>query len=280
LTLQLLTHGGAEYVHRPGLVYVSFQINMTSTDASRKQYDDLWRDLWANTHIGGPIARTRYRIAVSWLGLGLDTQSRMLDVGAGNGAFIAVALRASPRLEIYGAEFSQAAIDAAPSQIRSKIQPCDLQGQQPLPWGGGFDVICCMEVLEHLPDDMQALSHIVGAMKPGGQLFISVPAWQSKWGPQDVTAGHVRRYEPDVLVERIERAGLEVSRIKCWGGPVSWAYLRAADLVGPERVMSVRPTGAAGIAAALIYHLLKTDDALSFGAGGQLFALAVRPDGR
>jgi SAM-dependent methyltransferase len=249
---------------------------MTSTQASRKQYDDLWRDLWANAHVGGPMGRTRYRVAVDWLRLRPENQSRVLDVGAGNGAFIAVALRAAPRLEIFGAEFSQAAINAAPVQVQSRIRPCDLQSTQPLPWGGGFDTICCMEVLEHLPDDAQALTQIASALKPGGQVFISVPAWQSKWGPQDVAAGHVRRYEPDVLVKRIEQAGLRVSRIKCWGGPVAWAYLRTADMVGPERVMSVRPTGVAGLAAGLIYQLLKVDDLLSLGGGGQLFALAVR----
>lgn len=249
---------------------------MSSTDASRKQYDDLWRDLWANAHVGGPMGRTRYRVAVDWLRLRSESCSRVLDVGAGNGAFIAVALRAAPRLEIFGAEFSHAAIAAAPAQIRSRIRPCDLQSAQALPWEGKFDIICCMEVLEHLPDDVQALTHIASALKPGGQLFISVPAWQSKWGPQDVAAGHVRRYEPDLLAKRVAQVGLRVSRIQCWGGPVSWAYLRTADMVGPERVMSVRPTGAAGLAAGLIYQLLKVDDLLSFGGGGQLFALAVR----
>jgi SAM-dependent methyltransferase len=222
------------------------------------------------------MGRTRYRVAVSWLRLHRGSRDRILDVGAGNGAFIAVALRRSPNLDILGAEFSQAAIDAAHPSVRERIALCDLQGSAPLPWGGGFETICCMEVLEHLVDDSLALSHIAKALKAGGRLLISVPAWQSKWGPQDVAAGHVRRYEPAVLEERIEAVGLRVSRMKCWGGPVSWAYMSAADLVGPERVMSVRPTGFAGVVASLIYQGLKLDDLLSFGGGGQLFALAEK----
>lgn len=250
---------------------------MSDPDAYRERYDTLWRDLWANTHAGGPMARTRYRLALHWLSLLPETSARALDVGAGNGAFMAQALERSPRLQIYGAEYSQAAIDLAHPRIKDRLARCDLQGAQPLPWGGGFQLITCMEVLEHLPDDALALQHIAAALSPGGRLFVSVPAWQSLWGPQDVAAGHVRRYEPDVLRERLVHAGLTVRRIKCWGGPLAWLYLRAADVIGPEKVMSVRPSGLAGLAAGTIYQFLKLDDALSFGSGPQLLALAEKP---
>jgi SAM-dependent methyltransferase len=250
---------------------------MTDQEAYRERYDALWRDLWANTHAGGPMARTRYRLALRWLSLSPASSERGLDVGAGNGAFMLQALKCSPRLEIYGAEYSQAAIDLAHPGIRDRLARCDLQGPQPLPWGGGFRFISCMEVLEHLPDDVLALEHVSKALSPGGRLFVSVPAWQSLWGPQDVAAGHVRRYEPEVLKDRLARAGLTVRRMKCWGGLLTWLYLRAADVIGPEKVMSVRPSGLAGVAAGAIYQFLKLDDALSFGNGPQLLALAEKP---
>lgn len=250
---------------------------MTDHEAYRERYDSLWRDLWANTHAGGPMARTRYRLALRWLALDSESSARALDVGAGNGAFMVQALRCSPKVQIYGAEYSQAAIDLARPGIRDRLARCDLQGVQPLPWGGGFQVISCMEVLEHLPDDALALEHVSRALSPGGRLFVSVPAWQSLWGPQDVAAGHVRRYEPGVLRQRMASAGLSVKRMKCWGGPLTRLYLRAADVIGPEKVMSVRPSGLAGVAAGTIYQFLKIDDALSFGTGPQLLALAEKP---
>jgi len=250
---------------------------MTDQQAYRERYDTLWRDLWANTHAGGPMARTRYRLALRWLSLTPASTQRALDVGAGNGAFMLQALQRSPKLEIYGAEYSQAAIDLAHPMLKERLARCDLQGAQPLPWGGGFQLISCMEVLEHLPDDALALEHIARALSPRGRLFVSVPAWQSLWGPQDVTAGHVRRYEPEALEERLERAGLTVKRVQCWGGPFTWIYLRAADVIGPEKVMSVRPSGIAGLAAGAIFQFLRLDDALSFGGGPQLLALAEKP---
>jgi len=250
---------------------------MQSPRASREQYDALWQELWANCHAGGPMARTRYRIAIQWLGLTAESRGRLLDVGAGNGAFMSQVLHRSSGLEVYGAEFSQAAIDLAHPTLRSRLANCDLQGSQELPWGGHFERITCMEVLEHLPDDQLALRHIAAALGTGGQLFISVPAWARKWGPQDVTAGHVRRYEPAQLRQLIETAGLEVGRLSCWGGLFSALYLRATDLIGPETVMTVNPSrGVAGIAAKLVYQVLKLDSVLTLGRGPQLFALAVK----
>jgi 2-polyprenyl-3-methyl-5-hydroxy-6-metoxy-1,4-benzoquinol methylase len=251
--------------------------NMSSPDTSREHYDALWRELWVNCHAGGPMARTRYRVAMQWLRLTHDTRGRLLDVGAGNGAFLTQALRRSPELEVWGAEFSQAAIDIAHPSIRPRLARCDLQNRQDLPWGGLFELITCMEVLEHLPDDNLALQNIVRAIAPGGRLFISVPAWEKNWGPQDVTAGHVRRYQPDILWSRLERVGLRVERLNCWGGVLTWMYQRAGDLIGPERVMSVNPaTGLARIAAEIVYQLLKVDSFLTVGRGPQLFALATR----
>jgi SAM-dependent methyltransferase len=224
------------------------------------------------------MARTRYRLAMQWLRLQPDSRLRMLDVGAGNGAFIAAALRRASALDVYGVEFSQAAIDLAHPAIRPRLARCDLQSAAELPWGGGFAVITCMEVLEHLPDDRLALYNICGAMAPGGKLFVSVPAWEKNWGPQDVTAGHVRRYEPQFMRRRLEEAGLHVDRIGCWGGLLSWAYLRATDLIGPENVMRVNPSrGPAAWASALVYHALKLDSLLTSGRGPQLLALASKP---
>src|SRR5690242_5442849 len=141
---------------------------MSSSDASREQYDSLWRDLWANTHAGGPMARTRYRHALRWLGIAANSSQRLLDVGAGNGAFMSVALQRAPALQAYGAEFSQAVIDISHTAIRARLARCDLQGTSELPWGGQFSLMTCMEVLEHLPEDVVALRHIAAALAVGG----------------------------------------------------------------------------------------------------------------
>ena len=241
-----------------------------------EEYDQLWRHLWANTHSGGPMARTRYRLALRWLKLRSDSRERILDVGAGNGAFMVTLLRRHPAIDVFGAELSDAAIGLAPPQLQARIAKCDLQGDAHLPWGGKFNLITCMEVLEHLPDDYLAMGKIASALEPGGQLLISVPAWKDQWGPQDVAAGHVRRYEPEDMEQLLEKSGLHLLRISCWGGLVARSYLKAADVVGPQRVMSIQLTGFARLAATLVYNLLKIDDVIAAARGPQMLVLAQR----
>lgn len=223
------------------------------------------------------MARTRYRLALDWLKINPNTSGRLLDVGAGNGAFMAALLQHSPALDVYGVELSDAAIHLAAAPIMRRIAKCNLQVESALPWDGSFNFITCMEVLEHLPNDSLALNQIARVLDPGGRLFISVPAWRDQWGPQDVAAGHVRRYEPQDLQKLLESSGLRVTALRCWGGPFARAYLRAADAVGPQRVMSIRVTGFARFAANVIYQTLKFDDLLSSARGPQLLALAERP---
>ena len=79
-----------------------------------------------------------------------------------------------------------------------------------------FDKIVAAEVLEHLPNDLRAMSELARVLKPGGLLAVSVPRWLPEkvcWALSDdyheVEGGHVRIYESDVLKGRLTRAGLE-----------------------------------------------------------------------
>ena len=79
-----------------------------------------------------------------------------------------------------------------------------------------FDRIVAAEVLEHLPNDLRAMSELARVLKPGGMLAVSVPRWLPEkvcWALSDdyheVEGGHVRIYESDVLKGRLTRTGLE-----------------------------------------------------------------------
>lgn len=39
--------------------------------------------------------------------------------------------------------------------------------------GGTFDVVCCMEMIEHVPDPLVLIRDLAAMLKPGGQLFLS-----------------------------------------------------------------------------------------------------------
>lgn len=52
---------------------------------------------------------------------------------------------------------------------------------------------------------------------------MSVPAFQSRFGPMDTHAGYFRRYSPDELGNRLTEAGLVIDEITVYGWPLGYA---------------------------------------------------------
>ncbi|MGK2855591.1 MAG: glycosyltransferase [Thermoanaerobaculia bacterium] len=73
-----------------------------------------------------------------------------------------------------------------------------------------FDSIVCLNVLEHIEDDIAALGRLFRLLVDGGTLAIYVPADQSLYGTLDKSVGHYRRYSKEELVGKLEQAGFVV----------------------------------------------------------------------
>jgi len=70
-----------------------------------------------------------------------------------------------------------------------------------------------LDVFEHIEDDRLALNEAFRTLAPGGILVLSVPAFQSLWGPHDVALMHFRRYTRRELRERLVAAGFRIERL-------------------------------------------------------------------
>jgi SAM-dependent methyltransferase len=77
---------------------------------------------------------------------------------------------------------------------------------------GSIDAIIGLDIFEHIEDDMAAFREAQRALKPGGVLVLSVPAFKSLWGPHDVALMHFRRYRRGEVREKLTQAGLQVER--------------------------------------------------------------------
>jgi SAM-dependent methyltransferase len=77
-----------------------------------------------------------------------------------------------------------------------------------------FDLVGIFEVLEHVEDDEALLAEIARITKPGGILTLSVPLGRRHWTAFDEYAGHVRRYEPDELQQKLTRGGFVLERFE------------------------------------------------------------------
>lgn len=78
------------------------------------------------------------------------------------------------------------------------------------------DTIFCINVLEHIENDAQALKNMLEGLSPGGHLCLLVPALQALYGSLDRLDGHYRRYEKKQLLELASAAADSRARVvKC-----------------------------------------------------------------
>ena len=89
-----------------------------------------------------------------------------------------------------------------------------------------FDTVICVNVLEHIADDAEALRGFKRLLVPGGRVLIFVPAVQAAYGPLDAELGHYRRYSKRTLGGAFEAAGLELMRLRYTNpiGLAGWMY--------------------------------------------------------
>lgn len=76
-----------------------------------------------------------------------------------------------------------------------------------------MDTIICLNVLEHVEDDMAGLKNIYTTLMPGGRAIVLVPHGQEIFGTLDTALGHFRRYSEAELREKMEAVGLKVERV-------------------------------------------------------------------
>ena len=86
-----------------------------------------------------------------------------------------------------------------------------------------FDVGLSMMVMEHVTNHVGFVRRIVDFIKPGGHVIVGVPGRRDRWGIEDETVGHLRRYDRGDLKETLVSAGL--SDVTVWSVAVPTANL-------------------------------------------------------
>jgi len=164
----------------------------------------------------------------------------VLEMGCGQGA---MGSRLAARYDYYlGVEPDERSCAVA----RERVEPVGGQVRcgdaSVVPAGSTYDLVCAFEVLEHLEDDVAALAAWVPRIRPGGHLLVSVPAWQSRFGPMDERVGHFRRYSPDELGERLAGAGLVEPDLRLYGFPLGYGLEAARNRVAARTAATAPQT--------------------------------------
>jgi len=144
----------------------------------------------------------------------------MLEIGAGIGTFSERLLGAGAQpLVLVEPEHacadelrSRFADNAAVEVVEEMLPDSPTLRARP----AGFVYALCQNVLEHIDDDLGALSLVVDCLEPGGEMLILVPAHPRLFGRLDVRFGHRRRYTRSTLRELVAGAGAEVVSVRAF----------------------------------------------------------------
>jgi SAM-dependent methyltransferase len=130
--------------------------------------------------------------------------ARILDVGCGTGA-TTLGLRRSGA--VFGLDVGRTALEIARGRGLDVVQG-SAAGLPARP--AAFDLVLALDVLEHLEDDVAAAREMRAALRPGGFLVATVPAYPFLWSGHDEALGHRRRYVRREIAALLARAGFEI----------------------------------------------------------------------
>ncbi len=168
-------------------------------ETNREFYDSLWTD----ARLAGPESFNTWPLVCSLV----SHTRRRLEVAPG--------LR--PRLPLQGTHFVDMSVPAV-SKLRARGANAVQGLVTSLPFPDGvFDLVCALDIVEHVADDDGALSELSRVAAPGAAFLLSVPLHPSHWSAFDDFVGHRRRYQPDRLLEKLAEHGFSVNQSAIYG---------------------------------------------------------------
>jgi len=122
-----------------------------------------------------------------------------------------------PRLPIEGTHFVDVSAPALTTlRERGATTVLGLVTSIPFP-DGTFDLVCALDIVEHVDDEDGALSELSRVAAADATLLLSVPLHRSRWTAFDDFVGHRRRYDPERLVAKLAEHGFSVERSAVYG---------------------------------------------------------------
>ena len=142
--------------------------------------------------------------------------TRVLEIGAGIGnmtQYLARGRRSYMATDIDGEHLARMRVRFR-GRPNLAVKECDLRDSGDFAGlRARFDTVVCLNVVEHVDNDLGALRNLRSALEPGGRAVILVPQDQRIYGTLDKVLGHYRRYSESELRARMEQAGFTVEQI-------------------------------------------------------------------
>jgi SAM-dependent methyltransferase len=167
-------------------------------DELRAINQSFFDDLWSESRLIGPERFNTWPLV------------RELAASAPRRLEVAPGLR--PRLPIVGTRF----VDISAPAIRCLRASGGIAARgsiTALPFAdASFDLVCALDIVEHVDDDDGAFTELVRVASPGATFLLSIPLHPERWTTLDELVGHRRRYEPERLLAILAKHGLTVEQ--------------------------------------------------------------------
>jgi len=157
------------------------------------------------------------------------------DIGCANGVITRLVADKIGAGRVVGMDFVDAGVGPG-----IEFHKANLDGKEPLPFADAtFDVITCLETLEHLHDTDRMMAEIRRILRPDGYAIVAVPrldglisvlmlaaglqppavecSLRRRYGSPDASArvsGHVSHFTRRALLELVEACGFSVDAVR------------------------------------------------------------------
>lgn len=176
---------------------VNNQRPQQAQNASQTSYSGT-NELWVNER----SLKKYNRYIVSQFSSQLKANDRILEFGAGIGTLSSIFR------EVYSVKPHCIEIDPSLREILMERDFSVFENSQSAQ--GPYNLIYTSNVLEHIPDDIEALKDIYDLLESGGSLMIYVPAFMFLYSPADAALGHYRRYSKRELNNKLNLANFSI----------------------------------------------------------------------
>ena len=142
--------------------------------------------------------------------------ARVLEFGAGMGNLTRVLC---PARELYVATDIEGENLARLSNLLSHYPQLEIhegdvgRPEQFRTFANRVDTTVCLNVLEHVKDDLEGLRTMREVLMSGGRAIVLVPEGKNIYGRLDEVLGHYRRYSKEELTTKMREAGFEIERV-------------------------------------------------------------------
>ena len=162
----------------------------------------------SKTTTGGSVVRRKLlrRLLHS---LDIPQELPTVDIGCGTGSNLRI-LESEGLCNVVGLDRSLYALSLAKKKVNLALVSGDTNN---LPIrSNSIGLIIAMDILEHLENDLNGIDEFHRGLKKGAILLLTVPAFNSLWGIQDVVTGHKRRYSRKEILMKLRQGGFEILR--------------------------------------------------------------------